>query len=376
MGVYTIQGVKGNVSRRAYEDYKKGNITKEQLQKRYGREGKDEDKEKKPIVATVKKKGKTFTEKFLEHPIGKVLSSTKTTFVLGSILVGLTGYGVAAGTLGTKGGFLGSAAWSVQITPASAIGKVLVGAGALVKAGGFVFAGLAAISGTSGIMTWLASDNIAQAMAIFTRDLREAVTWGHITAADAQEEMNKAQGWIDEAESFIEINTLLNPALWPLREIIKTNIKGVQNAVDFNRKIISSISPVIKTEDEDWNKIQETNRERELSEQAEDEAYFDRIREEAVEDKAEQRLIEEAYWAKVSADNILRKTGDKLGEGVYWDSIRAGATTVDAIIAGEKAKADFLATGQLPTTPEGQTEGQPKKPQDTEESALNFGLLK
>ncbi len=313
---------------------------------------------KEPEIIRLNEPEKTFTQKFVEHPIGKVLSSTKTTAVLGAILVGLTGYGVATGALGTKGGILGSAAYQIQITPASVIGKVLVGTGALVKAGGLVFAGLAAISTTSGIMTWLASDNILQAMNIFTRDLREAVTWGHISVAEAEMELDKAQVFIDEAKLFIDINTIANPGLWLFRDIILTNVKAAQNSVDYNKKIISTISPVVQSEDEDWNAIQDANRQRELTERTEDENYFQRIREQNLEDDREQRLEEESYWARIAMENAARKMAERAADEAYWANIRQENADRDAAIraadeaywAGIRGE-DITPTEETPTTP-------------------------
>lgn len=97
---------------------------------------------------------------------------------------------------------------------------------------------LAGLAGTSGIMTWLASDNIISSMNIFTRDLRQAVTFGQMDADAALEQLQEGQKFVQKARSFINTNTMLNPLLWPFRNIIMTNVEAAQLVLDNNRESI------------------------------------------------------------------------------------------------------------------------------------------
>lgn len=95
------------------------------------------------------------------------------------------------------------------------------------------------IAGGSGIMTWLASDNILSSMNIFTRDLREDVKWGNITPEDAEAKLEEAQEFTEKARRFININTMLNPLLWPFRGIVMANADAADLAIENNRETIA-----------------------------------------------------------------------------------------------------------------------------------------
>ena len=251
----------------------------------------------------------------------------------------------------------------------------LVGVAALTKIGlGIGFS----IASGSGIMTWLASDNILSSMSIFTRDLREAVTYGSISQTEAQLELDKAQGFVNEAKKFVETNTLLNPLLWPFRGIVLTNVDAAQNSIDFNKKIIATITPIepaknSSQEETDWEEIQRKNRERELAEREEDEKYFQRIKEEALEDKAAQRAEEEAYWARINAENAARKASEKAAEEAYWAKIREdNAAREEAKRAADEAYWAKIK-GDTVTTPEGTTTTQTIEAGETTETTPTEG---
>lgn len=97
---------------------------------------------------------------------------------------------------------------------------------------------LGSLAGTSGIMTWLASDNLLSSMNIFTRDLRNAVTFGQINPQEALDKMDESQEFINVATKFINVNTMVNPLLWPFRKLIMTNVEAAQFVIDTNRELI------------------------------------------------------------------------------------------------------------------------------------------
>ena len=144
------------------------------------------------------------------------------------------------------------------IAPGNSL-EALAGAkvfGALDKAKNFIVnaaktkAGIAAITGTaafSGVMTWMASDNIISAMNIFTRDIAANVKFGSMTPEDGIAKLNEAQGFVDGARSFININTMVNPLLWPFRGIIMSNVDAAQFVIDTKRTEIGG-QPVVPLE--------------------------------------------------------------------------------------------------------------------------------
>lgn len=97
---------------------------------------------------------------------------------------------------------------------------------------------LSGTAGTSGIMTWLANDNIISGMNIFARDLASSVKFNGLDPQVALGQMEEAQGTVDGARNFINSQTTLNPLLWPFRGIIMTNVDAAQNTLDFHKKSI------------------------------------------------------------------------------------------------------------------------------------------
>ena len=100
---------------------------------------------------------------------------------------------------------------------------------------------IAGLAGASGIYTWLASDNIISGMNIFTRDLRNAVTFGQTTPEEALAQMEEAQETVDGARSFIDTQTAINPLLWAFRGIIMSNADAAQRVLDFNKEQVGGV---------------------------------------------------------------------------------------------------------------------------------------
>ena len=205
-------------------------------------------------------------------------------------------------------------------------GRVITGAGIGVAGGAglittkSVLATGATIATGSGIMTWLASDNLLSSMNIFTRDTAKNVQSGDLSQAEALEDFDEAQGFINKAKDFINVNTAANPLLWPFRNIILANAEAAQNVVDRNKEIIENIEVQetgfvqtfeeaqeqrnIETEEtfqRRQTEIQEASERRteqfEAAQEARDEAEkekFDRIRQEGEERARENTLFFEA----------------------------------------------------------------------------------
>jgi len=94
-----------------------------------------------------------------------------------------------------------------------------------------------AASSTSGMMTWLASDNVLGTASIFTRDLAQGVKFGG-DPIDAANAIAETTAVIDETVSFINFQTMINPVLWPFSKVINENAKQTKRVFEFNRDFI------------------------------------------------------------------------------------------------------------------------------------------
>lgn len=162
----------------------------------------------------------------------------------GELIQGTAPIGLGAGAAGavfTRGGqasgLPGGVVKAAQILGGPAGGTITKGAGrSIVSKTTLSVAG--SIAGGSGIMTWLASDNIISGMNIFTRDTTQAVSRGQLDPSEALQRFDEAQEFVDGARSFINTNTMVNPLLWPFRKILMTNADAAQLVLDSNRETI------------------------------------------------------------------------------------------------------------------------------------------
>jgi len=137
-------------------------------------------------------------------------------------------------------------------------GKTISGFGAEGLKGEKIFRGILAVKdkllgaefgvrglvATSGIMTWLASDNIIQGMTMYTNKISDNVKFGNISPEEGMAKLDEAQIYVDKARSFININTILNPLLWAARGMAMANADAAQMVLDNNRETISRGSVV------------------------------------------------------------------------------------------------------------------------------------
>jgi len=98
---------------------------------------------------------------------------------------------------------------------------------------------VAGVTTFSGIMTWLASDNIIGTMSIYTRDLAEDVTFGKISKEEALEKIDEGDNFVEQGRAFIRTATMINPLLWPFRKIILANADAAQLAIEENKARIN-----------------------------------------------------------------------------------------------------------------------------------------
>jgi len=87
----------------------------------------------------------------------------------------------------------------------------------------------------SGIVAWLASDNVLTGTTFTMRKLRDSVV-DETTREEALEETEEVQSWIDTATTFVNVATRINPLLWPFRHIFMVNARKAQ--VDFDLEVM------------------------------------------------------------------------------------------------------------------------------------------
>ncbi len=92
--------------------------------------------------------------------------------------------------------------------------------------------------GTSLMTAWLASDNVLSSSAFTMIKLREAVESEDMSKAEALDEADEIQTWIDIGRSVVNIMTRINPFLWPSRGTYMVNADKAQADYDLELRRI------------------------------------------------------------------------------------------------------------------------------------------
>ena len=159
---------------------------------------------------------------------------------------GLRGLGVGAG-IAAVGGIAGAVGTGAATTTGtSAITRNAAGAMVQTKVATGAAAGAGKFAGYAKLLTgayvvnefllspsetanWAAVDNIAGVTAFQMNDILQGVQEGTITAAGAEESIERARDNIKGARNFVKKSTLLNPKMWAVR---KTYLEAIQAAED------------------------------------------------------------------------------------------------------------------------------------------------
>jgi len=94
----------------------------------------------------------------------------------------------------------------------------------------------------SGIATWLASDNIISGMNFLSKSVVDNVQFNGLPPTEGLAKLDEAQQFVDTARTFVNVNTLLNPALWAFRGIFMTNAEAAQFSLDNKKEEINNIA--------------------------------------------------------------------------------------------------------------------------------------
>ena len=110
---------------------------------------------------------------------------------------------------------------------------------------------VAGVLGTSGIVAWLASDNILTGVTFTMRKLRDTIV-DEPTRAEALEEADEVQSWIDTATTFVNVATRINPLLWPFRTIFMVNARKAQFDFDLEKQLMETKLTPEQAAEEFW----------------------------------------------------------------------------------------------------------------------------
>jgi len=103
----------------------------------------------------------------------------------------------------------------------------------------------------SGIVAWLASDNVLTGTTFTMRKLRDTVV-DETTRAEALDGAEEVQSWIDTATTFVNVATRINPLLWPFRGIFMLNAKKAQFDHDLEVRLIKTKLTPEQAAEEFW----------------------------------------------------------------------------------------------------------------------------
>jgi len=110
---------------------------------------------------------------------------------------------------------------------------------------------VAGVAGTSGIVAWLASDNVLTGVTFTMRKLRDTIV-DETTRAEAMDEAEEVQSWIDTATTFVNVATRINPLLWPFRHIFMVNAEKAQFDFDLEKQLMETKLTPEQAAEEFW----------------------------------------------------------------------------------------------------------------------------
>jgi hypothetical protein len=119
-------------------------------------------------------------------------------------------------------------------------GEAVVGLGATIK-GLFTVAGT--VGGIDAIANWAAVDNFASSIPFQMNDILGGVNEGSISPNEANQLIQQAESQIEQAISFVNKSTRLNPFLWPGRQRFMAAVEKANEAIEVKKiRIENAIS--------------------------------------------------------------------------------------------------------------------------------------
>lgn len=98
--------------------------------------------------------------------------------------------------------------------------------------------GTTALAATDGMMVWLAEDNVLSGAGFTLRKLRDAVSLGQADGHEIRRILDKVDGWLDKAKTLVENSSIINPFLFPFRDILLVNVDKAFEDVRLETKLI------------------------------------------------------------------------------------------------------------------------------------------
>lgn len=101
------------------------------------------------------------------------------------------------------------------------------------------------VAGLSGIISWLASDNIIGAADIWTRDVANNVKFNGADPVASVQLIDDAMSNANEAKAFVNTATSLNPLMWPFRNMVLTNADAAIGRMQVRKDEILNQEPAV-----------------------------------------------------------------------------------------------------------------------------------
>lgn len=193
------------------------------------------------------------------------------------------------------------------------------------------------VGGTAGMISWYAMDNIITGQKFYLKDILEGVESGAINPVDARNAAFQNKKTMDTAIDFLDKATIINPLLWPFRNLIMTGVEADEEANDLRLDAINvaageAESKGVVAEEPSFYELADEHakakREQELSWREEDKAYYDAINEAQKRQLEEQRLqdIEEnkedaAFYQRIAEQRRLQELEWRKEDRAYFQEL-------------------------------------------------------
>lgn len=162
--------------------------------------------------------------------------------------------------------------------------------------------------GTSGLATWLASDNLAGMASFQVSKIQGQFNNNELTREEALSQIDTQIALIEKAQKFININTMLNPGLMPFRNVFMSTVENNLEVAGNAKALVASSE---ETQADIFERLRQESDDRDEAfaekQKARDEAFerkTEKAKKESDEEFRERTLLFEAI-RKRNAGNDL-----------------------------------------------------------------------
>jgi len=114
---------------------------------------------------------------------------------------------------------------------------------------------------TADILTdWYALDNVMSGQLFFLKDIKDNVENGNTNPTDALRSLEESQKTMELANDKINYSTMLNPLMWPFRNLLMTGAAGQQDAYDLIATDITNMAAAAGAEGTDGEVVSDPSK--------------------------------------------------------------------------------------------------------------------